>query len=85
MVDRQNVSMTLGERDGSILILLASGYTYAEVGEVYGVTVSAIGKHVSVIKRTLGARSLPHAVALACLSGDLTNGHLQDPPGPPSA
>ena len=54
----------LTEREEEVLKLLALGYTGPEIAERLVVGVDTVRTHIRNLKRKLGARTLPHLVAL---------------------
>ena len=55
----------LTEREGEVLQLLALGFTGPEIAERLVVGVETVRTHIRNLKRKLGARTLPHLIALA--------------------
>ena len=54
----------LTEREQEVLKLLALGYTGPEIAERLVLGVDTVRTHIRNLKRKLGARTLPHLVAL---------------------
>ena len=52
-------------REGDVLLLLANGCTYAEIGHRLGISVHTVGTHVKNCYRKLGVRSAAEAVMRA--------------------
>ncbi|MET9467805.1 hypothetical protein ABZY44_23980 [Streptomyces sp. NPDC006544] len=71
-------------RQAAILTKVALGFTYEEAGKEHGIGRKQVLQVVAAAKKRLGARSLPHAIGLAILSGevDLTGGPLDSPHQP---
>ena len=55
----------LTEREAEVLKLLALGYTGPEIADRLVVALDTVRTHIRNLKRKLGARTLPHLVALA--------------------
>jgi DNA-binding CsgD family transcriptional regulator len=55
---------TLTEREQEVLKLLALGYTGPEIADRLVLGVDTVRTHIRNLKRKLGARTLPHLVAL---------------------
>lgn len=51
------------------LKLAAAGYTHKQIGVQLGIDFKSVGKLFTEVFRKLGARSMPHAVLLACRAG----------------
>lgn len=51
------------------LNLASTGHTHKEIARELGIDEKSIGKLMTEIFRKLGARSMPHAVLLACRAG----------------
>ena len=60
----------ISEREGEVLRLLALGYTGPEIAERLVVGVDTVRTHIRNLKRKLGARTLPHLVALGLTRSD---------------
>jgi DNA-binding CsgD family transcriptional regulator len=58
-------SVPLTEREAQVLKLLALGFTGPEIAERLVLGVETVRTHIRNLKRKLGARTLPHLIALA--------------------
>ena len=54
----------LTERERRVISLAAEGFTRQEIGEELGISKDGADKHLRNIFCKLGARNLPHAIAL---------------------
>lgn len=63
----------LTEREREVLDLLALGYTGPEIADRLVLGVDTVRTHIRNLKRKLGARTLPHLVALGLGSPEVTN------------
>ena len=54
----------LTERERRVISLAAEGLTRQEIGEELGISKDGADKHIRNIFCKLGARNLPHAIAL---------------------
>lgn len=61
----------LTEREAEILNLLALGFTGPEIAQRLVLGVETVRTHIRNLKRKLGARTLPHLIALAIASPDV--------------
>ena len=52
-------------REGDVLLLLANGFTYAEIALRLGISVHTVGSHVKNCYRKLGVRNAAEAVTRA--------------------
>ena len=57
-------SITLTSREQEVLRLLSLGYTGPEIAERLVLSLDTVRTHIRNLKRKLGARTLPHLVAL---------------------
>ena len=58
-------TLTLTEREQSVIRLAAEGFTGQEIGERLFISTAAVNKRLGSIYCKLGARNITHAVALA--------------------
>lgn len=63
--------LRLTPRQEQCLKLVADGQTFKVVANVLGLRPSTVDKHLDLMKRRLGARTLAHAVALGFREGYL--------------
>jgi DNA-binding CsgD family transcriptional regulator len=62
--DTARAGAPLTEREAEVLKLLSLGYTGPEIADRLVVGVDTVRTHIRNLKRKLGARTLPHLVAL---------------------
>jgi DNA-binding CsgD family transcriptional regulator len=72
-------SDAITEREGEVLRLLALGYNGPEIAERLVVTVDTVRTHIRRLKAKLGARTLPHLIALAIRDGQIPRFDAADP------
>ena len=65
------------EREAQVLKLLALGFTGPEIAERLVLGVETVRTHIRNLKRKLGARTLPHLIALAMSSPQVGNSELE--------
>ncbi|MFJ5644088.1 response regulator transcription factor [Streptomyces sp. NPDC093223] len=53
------------------LQLAATGHTHQQIASELGISEKSVGKLMTEIFRKIGAKSMPHAVLLACQAGIL--------------
>ena len=61
--------LSLTAREREVLVAYAEGLSREQVADRLGVTVSAVKATTTRMRRRLGARTTPHAVALAYQTG----------------
>lgn len=62
---RPNRTNELTENELLVLTLAARGMTYAEIANIREVTLNTVKSQLDTIRNKLGARNLPHAIAIA--------------------
>jgi len=55
----------LDMRAKSLLLFLADGYSFKEIADIWGKSVSSINAHVIALKSALGAKNTTHLVRIA--------------------
>lgn len=73
---------TISPGQRAALVLAANGYTSKQIATRLGTTEQAIHLRLKAAAYTLGARSRPHAVALAIRQGIITTEDIKPPTGP---
>ncbi|MER5875506.1 helix-turn-helix transcriptional regulator [Streptomyces sp. NPDC001910] len=56
-------------RQMKALHLASIGHTHKEIGRELGIEEKTVGKFMTEVFRKIGAKSMPHAVLLACRAG----------------
>lgn len=69
--------MLITGRRREILVLIANGLTYEQIGRELELTPETIKTHASNLRADLGALSSPHAVALGFARGIITKDDLR--------
>jgi len=62
----------LTEKQKRALSLAAIGYQHKNIAELMGIRVSTVKEHLHHAKTKLGVRTIPHAVALAISTNQIT-------------
>jgi len=70
----------LSARERECLSLVASGYPSKAIGHMLGISKKTVDLHLSNAKAKLGAKNLPHAIALA-MARSLAGFYDASPPG----
>ena len=66
----------LSPRESQILELVSTGMRNPEIARSLGVSPCTVATHMKSVTRKLGARSRPHAVRIALLSGEIGPGAI---------
>ena len=73
---------SLTQHEMSVLQGVADGETYAQIGQRIYLTEKSVSNVATRVMRKLGARTMPHAVWLACRAGLLDGAGREDWPPP---